>query len=89
MFVLLVIALGFIALNATAAVFMILAVLLALGGSYSSMKMSPDTAVRTVGWVSKTLLGTQGVGLLVYAIAFAVVVANNSGGDDDDQTSFN
>lgn len=86
LFVLFAIALGFFALNATAAVFMILAVFVALGGSYSSMKMSHNTAARAVGWMSKTLLGTQGVGVLVYGIAFAVVVSS-AGGDDDDQAS--
>lgn len=87
MFVLFAIALGFFALNVTAAVFMILAVFLALGGSFSSMNaMSHNNAARAMGSVSKTLLGTQGVGLAVYAIAFAVVVSSSTG-DDGDQTS--
>lgn len=86
MFVLFAVALGFFALNVTAAVFMILAVFLALGGSFSSMAMAHNNGARAMGSVSKTLLGTQGVGLVVYAIAFAVVVSSSTG-DDDDQTS--
>eukprot|EP00903_Cladosiphon_okamuranus_P017475 g16095.t2 len=84
LFVLLAVALGFLALNVTAAVFMILAIFIALGGSYSSMRTPHKTAARAVGLASKTLLGTQGVGLGVYAIAFAVVVSSIGGGDEDE-----
>lgn len=84
MFVLSAIALGFFALNVTAAVFMILAVFLSVGGTYSTMQASRTTG-SAVGLISKTFLGTQGVGLVVYLIAFAVVVSSaGSGGDDEE-----
>lgn len=82
LFVLFAIALGFLALNVTAAVFMILAVFVALGGSYQHQRQ--NHAARAVGVMSKTLLGTQAGGLVVYVIAFAVVLGNS--GDNEDET---
>lgn len=81
-----VVSLGFFALNVTAAVFMLLSVLVALGGSYSGMKAPRRAASRAMGWmlfggaggVSKTILGTQGGGLAVYIIAFFVALSNRS-----------
>eukprot|EP00752_Nemacystus_decipiens_P013456 g11918.t1 len=86
LFVLFAIALGFFALNVTAAVFMSLSVFVALFGSFFSMNRGRNHAARAVGSISKTLLGTQGAGLVVYAISFAAAVSSNTG-DDDDQTS--
>ncbi|CAM9174696.1 unnamed protein product [Scytosiphon promiscuus] len=85
LFVLLVIALIFLAIDRTAAIFMIIAVVVALTGSYSSMKSSGKVARKTanmvLGNVSKTLIGTQGGGLAVYALSFFLALNNRSTSD--------
>ncbi|CAN0304631.1 unnamed protein product [Ectocarpus sp. 6 AP-2014] len=74
MFLLLIVALIFFAVNTTAAVFMLLAVLAALFGAYSGSK-EQQNRVRSAGWwifstASKTTLGSNGLGLGVYAFFF-------------------
>eukprot|EP00903_Cladosiphon_okamuranus_P017480 g16100.t1 len=79
-FVLLVIALSFLAVDTVAATFMILAVVVALLGSYSSSKaprsVSNSNAGKILGGISKTLLGTQGGGLGTYVIAFFFAITD-------------
>lgn len=68
---------------------MIIAVLVALFGSYSNMKSTSKVARKAAGMmfgnVSKSMLGTQGGGLAVYALSF--FLALRSAGDDDDSSS--
>lgn len=82
-FVLLVMALAFLAVDQTAAIFMIIAVVVAVLGSYSSSKAprpisSTDTG-RLLGGISKLMLSTQGGGLGAYVIALVFAVTDPSG----------
>lgn len=76
MIILLIIAFFSFYLDATAGSFMVVAVFLAMAGSYYSMLGRRETAATVLlGYeISKTILGTQGVALAVFAIALLVVV---------------
>lgn len=88
MFVLFAVALGFLALSTTAAVFMLLAVSTSLVGSYANRNATGKVARRAAGMMlggfSKSMLGSQGGGLAVYVIAFFVAVSSSRGGGDAD-----
>lgn len=74
MFLLLIVALIFFAVDPTAAVFMILAVLTALFGAYSGSKTKQKRVRNAGSWIlniaSKRTLGSNGAGAGVYALSF-------------------
>lgn len=88
--VLLVIALIFFSFDATAAIFMIISVLVALFGSYSNMKSGRKVVRKAtnmvLGGISKTMIGTQGGGLAIYALSFFLALNNRD--DDEGSTSY-
>ena len=70
---------------------MLLAVFTALIGSYANRNSTQRAARDAVGLMlgmSKSMLGTQGGGGAVYAIAFFAALGGRGGdGDDDDAVS--
>lgn len=80
MFLLFIVALIFFAINSTAAVFMVLSVIGALTGAYSGSKQQgQQQRIRDAGLfffkaASKRTLGSNGVGLGVYALSFLLAI---------------
>ncbi|CAB1109107.1 unnamed protein product [Ectocarpus sp. CCAP 1310/34] len=87
MFLLLIVALIFFAVDTTAAVFMVFAVLVALYGAYSGSR-TQRRRIRNAGWwifnVSKKTLGSNGAGAGVYAIS---VILGLQGTGESSQTA--
>lgn len=69
---------------------MLLSVFGALGGSYSSAVASSKAVRQAAGWmpggISKTLVGSQGLGLVVYGLAFMLAI-NGASGEEEGSTS--
>ncbi|CAM9547988.1 unnamed protein product [Ectocarpus fasciculatus] len=90
MFLLFIVALIFFAIDSTAAVFMLLSVIGALTGAYSGSKQQEQQQrIRDAGLfffnaASKRTLGSNGVGLGVYALSFLLAI---QGGGESSQTN--
>lgn len=85
--ILFVVALIFFAFNRTAAVFMLLAVLLSLGGSYSTRNRVTKSASHAAGSLARLIgqggpslavLGTSGPAVIIYALSFLAGISNIS-----------